>query len=67
MSKNKKHKNPNYFAQQKAFGDWTNLLEPPITFAELLSSVVITPYAPNGFVKSLEEFKLTAKVSTAAR
>lgn len=66
MSKhrNKKHqkKNPNFFDQQKAFGDWKNLLEPPITLAENLTKITITPNSPDGFLKSLEEYNLVAEV-----
>jgi hypothetical protein len=63
----KSHQQNDYFSQQKNFGDWTNLLEPPITFAEVLTKVTVTPAAPNGFIAELEkEYKqLTATVVTA--
>ena len=64
MSKNHKQqsKKNDYFVQQKVFGDWNNLLEPPITFAELLSKVIVTPQAPDGFLKELTDYHLLAEV-----
>ena len=62
MSRFKKLKKNNFFDQQKAFGEWANLLEPPITFAESLNRIIITSDTPSGFLKDLEEFELTAEV-----
>ncbi len=51
MAKNKKQqRNKQYFSQQKNFGDWKNLLEPPITFAEMISKITITRQAPHNFL-----------------
>lgn len=65
------HRHPDradYFSLQKNFGDWTNLLEPPITLAEVLSKITVTPNAPDGFISGLEKEygkQLTAMVVTA--
>jgi hypothetical protein len=64
MSKNKKshsHKN-SYFQQQKVFGDFKNFLEPPFSFAEMVSKITVTPSAPNGIMSELLEFDLHAVV-----
>jgi len=39
-------------------GDWENRLEPPITLAEVLTKVTLTPAAPHGFLTELLNFPM---------